>query len=447
MLRLALLAALVATQTAAEYRPNTEPLPNAVGAVGICAAKSANNLSIGTAWLFHADNAYLYYLTCSHVLGNPPAAHATLQLYTDGLAIRPIDADVLYASNPDRGPDVAILAAPAAQLPNTTLQPIDTTRTDRPKPGEILITIGSAKAQWPTLLVSRIQDAQDDKLRFRPQPAEGRSGSPILDAKGRCTGVLTWRDPTVGEGIAQAWPTLKDHLATHAPRTKPTQRPQQFNQQLLTTTQTIAYETFPYLVPLTEQECAQCPGPDCPWPLQLLPRQRRPQPKPETSPEQPGNAIPWPPLEPPANPSGDETNDAKKQRQRPFLKPAIPLEAEPTPPTDNPEEPTKPTAQPRREKRALRAAADAVKAAETDVQDAVASWRQAIDLASRGFWLLAAIAAVTAAYKTFQLYLSYRKTSWPTSSSTPPPKSTTNSAIPSTGTSNLPTPPTPPPSQ
>jgi S1-C subfamily serine protease len=99
----------------------------------------------------------------------------------------------------DDSSDVAVVVATGPALLPVELAP------DDPSPGDRVLLAGYPEGQL-TLTEGRIEGTLEQPgghvLRFRPEPAVGQSGSPMLDANGRIAGLAFARDSAGGQGLA-----------------------------------------------------------------------------------------------------------------------------------------------------------------------------------------------------------------------------------------------------
>lgn len=424
---------LLTTAAEADYTPNDYPLPNPFGATAIVAAQTDNRLSIGTTWLYQTTPENQYWITCSHVIGHHQQTRIAITIFADGIPLPTRNATLLYQSNELSGPDVAVLATRTEHDATAKLRPIDRSRPDHAKPGEISISVGSARATWPSLFLGRIADTDLNRIRFTPEPAEGRSGSPTLDAQGRLTGMVTWRDPTNRTGISQPWQQLRDHLAAAARRQQqPTDnRPQPTETRAAASAENL--ETIPFILTLTAEQQRDCPGPNCPWPQSLLPRRNNPQPERDQNNPQPEPTIPWPNLQ-------DQPNQQPAEPRKPTdLRPILPLrnptpQAQPAGPGQP--QPNEPAPQPtpkQKAKRPLQKALEEIQPTIDPLKRAIQNWDNTNRLLSLFTVIAAATATAIVTLRALSIFFQQRNLKWQAPASANPSPSTTKSNAPPTG--------------
>ncbi len=155
--------------------------------------------SRGTGCVFEISHGQVYVLTAAHVVSG--MQHVTCEFWQQGHQSQPLDGSVLTEAFEA---DVAIVAVAqtsfGAALPTAIpLAP----RAYVVRPGEALVSVGCAGGSWATGWKGHALCCEGGDLRFLPTPANGRSGSAILDADARqIVGIVRARTTDTGEGIA-----------------------------------------------------------------------------------------------------------------------------------------------------------------------------------------------------------------------------------------------------
>lgn len=159
----------------------------------------------GTGCVFEISGGRVHVLTAAHVVGRDAAVQC--EFWREGHVSHPLRAAVVARVE---SVDAALLAidqrAFAGVLPKAIpIAPRDCVLT----PGAALTSAGCAAGSWSTAWKGHVLGYAGDDLRFVPAPANGRSGSAVLDAEGRMiVGLLRARTMDDGEGIASSVQSL-----------------------------------------------------------------------------------------------------------------------------------------------------------------------------------------------------------------------------------------------
>lgn len=160
---------------------------------------SAPDGSRGTGCAFEHSGGRVYVLTAAHVVGAFDAVWC--EFWRQGRPGARLPGRVAAV---DRGADAAILAVDEACFSEGLPRIIAPARPDAPPPpGAAITSAGCAAGGWPTAFKGVVVDLLPGELCFIPPPANGRSGSPLLDAEGRAIlGVIRARTADNATGIA-----------------------------------------------------------------------------------------------------------------------------------------------------------------------------------------------------------------------------------------------------
>lgn len=303
LIRSALFLCLCASVAA----PAAADLAKAIDATARITVRTAQGEGKGTGTVFEIGQGYVYLLTCAHVVDG--ATDVSCEFWQGGHQSQPMAARVVMRSPGEL--DAAVVAVPessfAGRLPPVIpVAPRGTQLT----PGEMVCSAGCPRGSWTTGWKGHVVSSDASTLQFLPPPAEGRSGSAVLDAQAeRIVGLLKARrinEPVVG--IATSLEGIYRGLTRQTGEAEPRPiGPEAVNVPYMAGT---AYDGPGNLA----GGCpgGACPGGSCPpqrRPLLPVPRQPRPQespygqaPQPQPGPET-GGTIPWPTLPPSASPA------------------------------------------------------------------------------------------------------------------------------------------------
>jgi len=251
--------------------------------------------STGTGCVFAIADGQVWVLTAAHVVDS--ATQVTCEFWRAGHQSRPLAAVVAGRS---AGYDVATVVLSEAQFEGLLPEVVPLAPPEFVvRPGQTLTSAGCARGAWATALKGHARGYSGTDLYFVPPPANGRSGSALMDAEGRyIVGVVRARTGDDSTGIASSIQAVYAAFGT------PQQRSSAY----------AALRIVPpgRLVPVAGTSVdllAQCPGGVCPgasdqsrW--YLLPyryrQQFRTQPAPSPSPSPaPDGGGAWPTLPPP----------------------------------------------------------------------------------------------------------------------------------------------------
>lgn len=152
----------------------------------------------GTGTAFERSQGHVFLVTCAHV-----ATGQTMQVewFYRGHQSGAVQGAVVYR---DADSDVAVVSVPEAALGGVAppVVPLASPGHRVPDFGTVY-TVGSANGTWPTGVEGHSRGYNEQGLTFLPPPANGRSGSAMLDETGRIVGVVRARsDQAGGYGIA-----------------------------------------------------------------------------------------------------------------------------------------------------------------------------------------------------------------------------------------------------
>jgi len=158
----------------------------------------ASNGDTGTGTVFEVSQGQLWILTCAHVA---TTQWLEAEFYAAGHQSGAVPAVVLWRHE---GDDVAIVRVKESALGGVRPPAVQFAPPGHVVPaGARLRTAGSALGVWPTSFVGHsLGYDQNGSLLFVPAPANGRSGSAIVDDTGRIVGVVRARAGDNSHGLA-----------------------------------------------------------------------------------------------------------------------------------------------------------------------------------------------------------------------------------------------------
>ena len=185
-------AGLVVLSVAGRCRASLSDCADAV-----CRIAAADG-SCGSGCVFEIDGQWVYVLTAAHVVGENAAVQC--EFWRNGHKSEGLAGQV---SRRNADVDAAVVAVPAASLGGVLPSAIPLApRGTAVQAGQTLVSIGCANGAWATAWKGHAVPGDADELRFVPSPANGRSGSPILNAEGsQIVGILVARTMDNAEGI------------------------------------------------------------------------------------------------------------------------------------------------------------------------------------------------------------------------------------------------------
>ncbi len=155
--------------------------------------------SRGTGFAFEHSGGRVYVLTAAHVVGGADAVWC--EFWNHGRPGARLPGKVAAV---DRGADAAVVAVDESFFAGGLPRIIAPGWPDAPpSPGAAITSAGCAAGGWPTAFKGVVVELLPGELCFVPPPANGRSGSPLLDAEGRAIlGVIRARTADNATGIA-----------------------------------------------------------------------------------------------------------------------------------------------------------------------------------------------------------------------------------------------------
>lgn len=152
----------------------------------------------GTGTAFERSQGHVFLVTCAHV-----ATGQTLQVewFYRGHQSGAVQGAVVYR---DADNDVAVVSVPETALGGVVPPVVPLATPEHLVPaGATVHTVGSANGVWPTGVEGHSRGYNEQGLTFLPPPANGRSGSAMIDGSGKIVGVVRARsDANGGYGIA-----------------------------------------------------------------------------------------------------------------------------------------------------------------------------------------------------------------------------------------------------
>ncbi len=281
-------------------------LPDCADAV--CRISAADG-SCGSGCVFEIDAQWVYVLTAAHVVGNETAVRC--EFWRDGHKSECLAGQVCRRN---AAVDAAVVAVPAASLGGVLPAAIPLApRGTVVQAGQTLVSIGCANGGWATGWKGHAVPADAEEL-LSAAPANGRSGSPILNAEGaQIVGVLVARTADDAEGIGVPISQVYAALSVRAS-----------GSQLSTLNARLLTQCGPNGCP--NGNCPNCPN--CPQRKYVVPHLFG-----NSSPNQAG---PWPSLTPAAPPVNLTPLDEKLGRIAGLLEEMKPPLAAAAPPGPDP---------------------------------------------------------------------------------------------------------------
>lgn len=154
--------------------------------------------STGTGTAFERSHGYVWLVSCAHVVTSP---QMSVEWFYRGHQSGAVQGVVRWR---DEAADVAVVAVPEASLGGVVPPVIPFAPPNHVvQPGHAVYTVGSANGTWPTGVEGHALGYEANGLTFLPAPANGRSGSAMIDQTGRIVGVVRARsEKSGGFGIA-----------------------------------------------------------------------------------------------------------------------------------------------------------------------------------------------------------------------------------------------------
>jgi len=152
----------------------------------------------GTGTAFERSQGHVFLITCAHVATGQTIA---VEWFYRGHQSGAVQGTVVYR---DAENDVAVISVPEASLGGVAPPVVPLASPEHlVSAGSTVHTIGSANGTWPTGVEGHARGYDQMGLTFLPPPADGRSGSAMVDGSGRIVGVVRARsDANGGYGIA-----------------------------------------------------------------------------------------------------------------------------------------------------------------------------------------------------------------------------------------------------
>lgn len=180
-----------------------------------CRISSNSGGPMGTGIAVQAEGEYLYILTNSHVVEGKN--RVVCEFWRRGFLSSKLTGDVIFRKRDDnQGIDIAVIRARVGAFRPTVI-PIGNTQLIANSP---ITSVGVAKGSWPTAWIGHIKDYTDEgnTMLFIPSPANGRSGSAIMDeGYNNVIGLLYARNEKGGYGYAMSLKGLQRILTQCGP--------------------------------------------------------------------------------------------------------------------------------------------------------------------------------------------------------------------------------------
>lgn len=181
---------LLAASLAAWYPASADVMARAHSAT---ARLTAADGGCGTGTAFEVSQGRVFLVTCAHVASR---RQLEVEWFYAGHKSGPVAGALLWR---DEASDVAVVMVPQAALagvlpPTLPLAPPDYAVNK----GEPLYSVGSAHGAWVTGFEGHATGYTELGLQFTPPPANGRSGSAIVNGSGQIVGVVRARAEASG---------------------------------------------------------------------------------------------------------------------------------------------------------------------------------------------------------------------------------------------------------
>ncbi len=152
----------------------------------------------GSGCVFEIRSGQVYVLTAAHVVTD---ARCQCEFWSAGHQSNPMPGVVTARST---AADAAIVAVPESAFEGRLPVVIPLApRNYVVRQGQTLLSAGCAGGAWTTAWKGHALDSPDGEVRFLPPPANGRSGSALLDAEGaHIVGVIQARAGDNSHGLA-----------------------------------------------------------------------------------------------------------------------------------------------------------------------------------------------------------------------------------------------------
>lgn len=180
-----------------------------------CRISSNSGGPIGTGIAVQVEGNYLYILTNSHVVEGKN--RVVCEFWRRGFLSPKLISDVIFRKRDDnQGIDIAVIRARVGAFRPTVI-PIGNTQLVANSP---ITSVGVAKGTWPTAWIGHIREYIDsgNTMLFVPTPANGRSGSAIMDeGYNNVVGLLYARNNRDGYGYAMSLQGIQKTLTQCGP--------------------------------------------------------------------------------------------------------------------------------------------------------------------------------------------------------------------------------------
>lgn len=181
-----------------------------------CRVSSVNEGPIGTGIAVQVEGDYLYVLTNSHVVEG--RNRVVCEFWRRGFLSPKLTGDVIFRKcDENQGIDIAVIRARINGMFKPVVIPIGDTQLAANSP---IASVGVAKGTWPTAWIGHIREYTDsgNTMLFVPTPANGRSGSAIMDeGYNTVIGLLYARNDHGGYGYAMSLQGIQKTLTQCGP--------------------------------------------------------------------------------------------------------------------------------------------------------------------------------------------------------------------------------------
>lgn len=174
----------------------------------------------GTGVVYAEDAEYFYICSAGHVLrdGNGKQDKTVeIGFYCDGRQSPLVNSEVLwteYKANTSDDLGVVRLKKELVKDLPVRVTPFDSEK-DSIGVDSVITSWGCANGSWATGLVGRITSSSNDYVYFNPNPAVGRSGSPVFNKDGsKVVGIIVMQ--SASGGIAVPVPKIRSLLEKQA---------------------------------------------------------------------------------------------------------------------------------------------------------------------------------------------------------------------------------------
>lgn len=161
----------------------------------------ASDGGIGSGCVYKQVDGQSLIITNHHVAGGK-GSRVQVEFWRSGKAQPPVQGKVIWDRyKPGSNLDMAVVTVNHTDL-GFVPPLVPMAEQSLTESGKALGTVGCPEGKWPTGFTATIQGNDRGLIRFSPPPANGRSGSVVLDQRGLIVGLIAWRDDATSTGLA-----------------------------------------------------------------------------------------------------------------------------------------------------------------------------------------------------------------------------------------------------